>query len=215
MADEETTGPDSEETTDAAVEPEEISEETTAAEPDWKSQSRKHERRAKEAAKRAEQAEAKLREQADADKSEQEKAIDAARKEAAAAAKTEALAELREDRLEVAVTRLANGIKIKDGDKDVVVKFADPDDALVHIGRAIRAGDVDEDDIFSAEGKVQPDALEEALLELLERKPHLKATENGSVRPSGSADGGKGSGPGKDEESLSVDERFNRLTSKK
>ncbi len=182
---------------------------------DWKQQSRKHERRAKEASKKAGELEARLKELEDAGASDQEKAVAKAREEAAATAKAEAIAELREDRLEVAVTRLSNGITVKDGDKDVKVSFADPDDALLHIQRAIKAGDVDEDDIFNEEGKVQTDALKTALIELLERKPHLKATSDGgnagAGKVAGSADGGKGSGAGKDEESLSPEERFARL----
>lgn len=65
--------------------------------------------------------------------------------------------------------------------------FADPEDA-----RALLASHVDD---FIDNGKVELDAIEEALDDLLKRKPHLAA--QGGRRFQGSADGGarKGNGP--------------------
>lgn len=167
-------------------------------EPDWKSESRKHERRMKAERKAREDAERKLKDRDAADQTEQEKAIAKAREEAKAEAFTEAQHERRKDRLEVAVTRLA------------AKTFADTEDALLHVERAISDGDIDADDIYTDEGKVQTDALTAALNELLERKPHLKADDG---RPSGDADAGKGTGP-KDPESLGVEGHLKQIQRK-
>lgn len=166
------------------------------AEPDWKRESRKHEARAKAERKRREELERKLSEQSDAEKSEHEKAIEQARKEAADEARTEAEKERRRDRLEVQVARLA------------AKSFADVDDALLHVERRIASGDIDADTIFDEEGKVHTDALKEALDDLLEAKPHLKAEAGNGGRPSGSADAGKGKGGAKDLEAMSIDDHF-------
>jgi seryl-tRNA synthetase len=173
---------------------------------DWKTKARKHERAVRRERKAREEAERKLKERDDADRSEQEKALDKARKEAADEVRAESEKDRRHDRLEVRTTSLAaKGFTIGEGDDAQTVKFADPDDALIYIERAIRAGDVDEDDIFDSEGKVQTDALTTALGEVLESKPHLRATENGS-KPKGSADTRKGSPAQKDLESMSPED---------
>lgn len=214
MADEETTETTSEEETTTSTEEETASTETTKGE-DWKAHSRKHEREAKAARKRAEELEAKLKEREEADQSEHEKALAKAREEARAEALTESQKERRHDRLESKSAVIASkGITVKDGDETKTLKFADPDDALIYLERAIKDGDVDEDDIFDSEGKVQTDALSNALKDILERKPHLQATNGTTAVVSGSADGGKGGGAGKDEESLSVGDRFERLQKK-
>lgn len=195
----------------AAAEEEEEEEEADPAknEPDWKNQARKHERRAKAEKKAREAAEAKLKEQDEADKTEQQKAIDAAKEEGRTAALTEAEKERRGDRLEVAVTRLASkGVKVGD---DENVKFADTEDALLHLEKAIKRGDVDEDDIFDSEGKVQTAALTEALVELLENKKHLRADGAGSGAGAGSADAGRGGGGGKEKEEMSVDDHLKSI----
>lgn len=215
MAEEETTETTSEdETTTTETEETTTSTETTS-EPDWKSESRKHERRSKAEKKRADELEAKLAAIEASNQTEQEKAIAKAKEEAKAEALAESAEERRRDRLEVASTRIATtGIKVKDADdKDVVLKFADPDDALIYLERAIKNGDVDHDDIFNDEGKVQTDALSSALQQILESKPHLQANGIGTPAPKvkGSADGGKGSA-GKDEESKSVDEIFKSIS---
>jgi flagellar biosynthesis GTPase FlhF len=179
-------------------------------EDDWQAKARKHERAAKRERKAREEAERKLQERADADKSDQEKAIDQARKEAAEEARKEAAEERRSDRLEVQSTRLAaKGFQVGEGDDAETVKFADPDDAVVYVERAIRSGEVDEDDIFDAEGKVNSDALKDALGEILESKPHLRAGENGG-RPKGSADTRKGDAATKDLEAMTPEDHAQR-----
>lgn len=90
-------------------------------------------------------------------------------------AKAEALAEVLRDRaLDKVETKAAK-------------LFADPEDA-----RALLASRVDE---FVDDGKVDVGAIEEALADLLSKKPHLAA--QGGRRFQGSADGGarKGSKP--------------------
>lgn len=166
--------------------------------PNWEQQSRKHERRAKAAEKRTAELEARLKEREDATKTETEKLIEKARQEARTEALTESEQARRNDRLEVQVTRLASKT------------FADTEDALIHIQRAITAGDIDPDDIFDNEGKVQTDSLKTALEDLLERKPHLAAGTNGNGRDHGDADAGKGSGGAKDLESMSVEDHLAR-----
>lgn len=154
-----------------------------------------------------------LQEKEDADKTEHEKAIEKAREEAKAEALTEAEKGRRDDRLEAAVTRVAAsiGVKIGEGDEAKVVKFADSDDALVNIQRRIANGDIDADELFDGDGKVQTDALQSELATLLEDKPHLQAASNGgSKRPDGDGDGGKGSA-GKTGEEMSVGEHLKQI----
>lgn len=136
-----------------------------------------------------------LKDREDADKSEQERAIEKAREEAKAEALSEADKERRSDRLEVAVTRQA------------ARTFADTDDALLHIQRRIAAGDIDADELFNEDGKVQAEPLKKALGELLEDKPHLAADDG---RPRGSADGGRGSG-GTSLEDMSVEDHLKAI----
>lgn len=179
---------------DEEGEKEDEGEGTGKSEPDWKRESRKHESRSKAEKKRADALQAELEELKKGKQTDQEKAIEDAKKEAREAALSEAEKERRADRLEVAVTRLAaKGVKVGTGDDAKTVKFADPEDALVFIERAVSKGDIDSDDIFDSEGKVQTDALTTALSDLLERKPNLAADSNGSGRAGGSSDAGKGS----------------------
>jgi hypothetical protein len=159
----------------------------------WESEARKHEARSKKTFAELERVKAALAKREEADKSEHEKAIDAARKEAADAARSEVEKERRHDRLELAVTR------------ESVKTFADSDDALIHLERGIRSGDIDEADIFDSEGKVQTGALRKALEDLLGRKPHLAARVPGP----GENDAGKGSGS-RALEDMSVEEHFTR-----
>lgn len=182
---------------------------------DWKAQSRKHERRVKAERKAREEAERKLRERDDTDKSEHDKALEKARAEGKAEALTQSEKERRHDRLEVQATRLAaRGITIGHGDDARTVRFADAEDALVNIERGIRSGDIDEDEIFDSEGKVQTDGLASALADLLKRKPHLRATAtDGDDRPSGDGDGGKGSA-GKSDEDMTAADHFAAVRSK-
>lgn len=173
-------------------------------EPDWKAESRKHERRAKAEKKRADELDAAQKERDKANQTDHEKAVATAREEAKAEALSEADVERRSDRLEVAVTRLAaKGVKVGTGDTAKTLKFSDPEDALVFIERAVAKGDLDSDDIFDKDGKVQTEAVTTALADLLQRKPNLAADANG--RATGSSDAGKGSGAGDlDDESVAA-----------
>lgn len=144
---------------------------------DWKWESRKHEKRSKSEKARAEKLQEQLDEEKAKSQTDQEKEREKIRKEARDEAKSEVEEERRNDRLEVAVAKRAK-------------EFADVDDVLLNVERAIRDGDITEDDIFDDKGKVQTKALNKELDELLERKPHLKA--GGSKRPAGRANGGEG-----------------------
>lgn len=176
---------------------------------DWKAMARKHERNAKKLLKEKADFEKALKEREDADKSEHEKAIEKAREEGRTQALTEAEKSRRADRLELATTRLAaKGVEI--GEK--TVKFSDPEDAHVFIERAIAKGDLDADDIYDSEGKVQTDALSDALADLLRRKPNLAA--DSVPRPKGDADAGKGGGSSDGSPSSDPEEHFKALRKK-
>lgn len=166
-------------------------EPTPEADQDWKARSRQHERAAKAERKRAEELASKLEEFESASKTEQEKAIDQARKEAAEEARKELLGEVRSERLQAQVAKAAAG------------RFADVDDA-------IRLLDADESEIFDEDGGVDPDALNRALGDLLEKKPHLGATPNGG-KPVGDADAGKGEGGSKSLNDFSVEEHLSAV----
>jgi len=86
------------------------------------------------------------------------------REEAAAAARAETLRERVLDKIETRAAKL----------------FADPEDASALLGRRV--------DEFIDGGKVDVDAISEALAELLEKKPHLAAAK--APRFEGGADGG-------------------------
>jgi hypothetical protein len=154
---------------------------------DWKTKARQHERAAKNARKKLDDLESKLAEIESANKSDQEKAIEAARKQAAEETAAELTGQIKAERLNSAIARMGAG------------KFADVDDA-------IRLIDVDDETIFTDDGKVDTDALNNALTDLLDRKPHLAVGPNG--RPAGDADAGKGSNNEKSLNDLSVDEHF-------
>jgi len=185
---------------------------------DWKKMARKHEsgRKAAERKLKREQRERKKLEEdakkrADAEKTEHEKAVEKAREEGEQAALTKAQKERRKDRLEAAVARLASrGVKVGEGDDAKTVRFADPEDAQVFLDRKLSLGDVDEEDIFDDDGKVQTEALGQALAEILEDRPRL-AEDARPSKPSGSADGGKGKGADKGLEDMSVEEHFQRI----
>lgn len=166
----------------------------------YRKQLREYERTSKRrtAAKDAEieRLKSALAEREDADKTEHERALEQARQEARDEVLSQAEKERRSDRLEVAVARQA------------AKTFADVDDALLHVERGIAAGDIDADDIFDDQGKVQTDALKTALEELLERKPHLAATTG-----PGSSDAGRGGGQ-KGLEDMSVEDHVKRVQRK-
>lgn len=176
-----------------------------APDDDWKTKSRKHETRAKRAEREAAELRKKLAEREDQDKSEQQKAIEKAKREARDEVMGEVEKERREARLEAAVTRsAARGFEIEVDGEQTTVRFADPDDAQVYIDRAIAKGELDADEIFDEDGKVEGRALNAALAEILEEKPHLR--DGGSGKPKSDPDRGKGSAAQKDLEDLSVAE---------
>jgi hypothetical protein len=92
------------------------------------------------------------------------------RDEAKAEARAEALKERVLDKIEARAAKL----------------FADPEDAVALLGR--RADD------FIDGSKLDTDAIDEALAELLQKKPHLAAAAQGGKRFTGSADGGTRNG---------------------
>jgi hypothetical protein len=160
---------------------------------------RRYERTAKAASKKKDKELAKLREdlqkREDAEKSEQEKAVEQARKEAREEALGEAEKDRRSDRLESAVVRLAGKkLQIGEDDKAKQVRFDDPEDAEIFLRRKVQNGDVDEDDLFDENGKVNTKLVEATLREILEEKPRLAedAAPGKSRTPEGSGDGGKG-----------------------
>ena len=171
---------------------------------------RKHERWAKREREKREKLEAELKKLRDADKSEHEKALEKAREEARNEALTEADKERRADRLELSVTRLAaKGITLGEGDDAKTVKFADADDALLRIERAIRRGDIDSEDIYDDEGKVKTDALTEELATIARDNPHLVG-EGERPKPKGDPDARKGDPAKNDLESMSPEDHAKR-----
>ncbi len=95
--------------------------------------------------------------------------VDAIREEAKAAARAEVLAERVSDRIEVLAAKT----------------FKNADDALAHLMRT------HEPDDFLDDGKVDAEAIKEALEELLEAKPYLAVpAQSEAKRFKGSGDGG-------------------------
>lgn len=195
-------------------EEEEEEEEPGKVEPDddWKTKSRKNETRAKKEKRRADEAEKKLAEREEEDQTESEKKVSEAEKKGREEAESKAEKERKSDRLEVAVTRLASKkLTIGEGDDAEEVRFADTEDALINIERAIAKGEIDEDDIFDDEGKVKTDALQSELASLLKRKPHLK---DGGTEESGGSKGDpdtrKGGTAKDDLESMTPEEHAKR-----
>lgn len=93
------------------------------------------------------------------------------RDDAKAEARTESLRERVLDKIEAKAARL----------------FADPEDAVALLGRRI--------DDFIDDGKLDTDAITEAIADLLKKKPHLAAAaQGGTKRFTGSADGGTRNG---------------------
>lgn len=173
-------------------EPQADKTETSEEKIDWKANARKHERLWKRSSQQIEDLKAQLDKAKEATQTEQEKALEEARKQAAEEARTELTAELRKERLQSAVARQAAG------------KFADVDDA-------IRLLDLEDDDIFDEEGKVNAENLNSALDDLLDRKPHLASSVVGK-KPAGDADAGKGQGGAKSLEDMSVEEHLKKIS---
>jgi len=189
------------------------------AEPDWKREARKHENRAKKLARENERFKREQEEHRKQQQSDHERAIEEARAEGERKARETAERERRADRLENAVIRTAaKGVTIKDGDEEQTIRFQDPEDAMLHLERAISRDEVDGDDIFNDQGRVNNDAVAEALADLLKAKPYLRAGDEGEKpkppQPQGSANGGEGSGDsedGKALEDMSPDDHFRRI----
>ncbi|MDP2710802.1 MAG: hypothetical protein Q8O56_06250 [Solirubrobacteraceae bacterium] len=163
---------------------------------DWQAKARKHERALKrERAERAKLAK-QLAEHEDAKKSEHDKALEEARREAREEALSEAQKERRADKLELAVTRLASekGVKAGSGDNAKIVKFADSDDVHAWIERQIARGELDVEEIFTDDGRVDRDALATVLADLAGEKPHWLASNDGDKKriAAGSSDAGRG-----------------------
>lgn len=185
---------------------------------DWKAKARKHERALKNERKRREELEGKLKAREDADKSDHEKAVEAARQEGEKKAREAAEADRRKDRLETAVIRAASkGVKLKlsDGDKEVekTLRAEDPEDVQVFIERRLESGAIDEDELFSEDGKVNAEAVEEAVAELLREKPRLAADAEGRRR-SGDPDSRKGEPASEDLEGMSPEDHAKRKYAK-
>lgn len=200
-ASESTTTDDDEDTEDEGAKP---------AETNWKQMARKHEREAKKRQKEIDELKAQIKARADQDLSEHEKAIEQARQEAVKELEIRHEQERRQDRLEVASTKLAaRGIQIGEGEKAKMLKFADPDDALVYLERDIASGKLDAEDLFDDRGRVKEDELVDALTDLLARKPHLASDgKQGAGKVKGSADAGKGT-PAKTDGT--VEEHFQKI----
>jgi hypothetical protein len=148
------------------------------------------------------------------EKSEHQKELDKVRDDTKAELTRLHEQERRQDRLESATTLMASrGVKVGEGDKERSIKFNDPDDALVNLERAIKRGDVDGEDVFDKEGKVDKKALQAALAQLLEDKPHLgKETKSRKSESAGDGDQGKGSGStGKEVEDMTPDDHFKAI----
>jgi hypothetical protein len=95
------------------------------------------------------------------------------REEARAEARAEALKDRALDKIEARAAKL----------------FADPEDAAAFLSRRV--------DDFIDGGKLDVDAIDEALAELLQKKPHLAAQGGTGKRFSGTADGGTRNGSGR------------------
>lgn len=140
---------------------------------EWKSYTRKHEKASKAAQARVAELETQIAEIQAASQSDHEKAIEQAKKEGAREARDTFVAQLRTERRDAAVARLAAG---KFQNVDVALKLLDLDDA----------------EIFDDDNTVKNDELEKALDDLLKREPYLSADPSAVGRPAGDADAGKG-----------------------
>lgn len=186
------------------------SDEKVTPDDNWKTKARKHEAAVKRERKKREELEENLKKLRDADKSDHERAVEKAREEARTEALGEAEKERRSDRLEVAVTRLAaKGVKVGEGDDAKSIRFADPEDALLRIERAVSRGDLDADDVFDDDGKVKTDALADELVQIASANPHLVANGEGR-KANGDADTRKGEKASNDLESMTPEDHAKR-----
>lgn len=183
----------------------------SSPEPNWKQQARRHEREAKAARKREADLQTKLKERDDADKSEQDKAIDKARTDATKEVSSKYELERRAERLELAVTRIAvgKGVTIGEGDKQKTVKFTDAEDVQMWVERQVKNGNIDADEIYDENGKVNAEALSDSLAQLAASKPSWLQGAPAAKGPD--FDGGKGKGSAKGVDDLSVEEHYKRM----
>lgn len=161
------------ETGTATAEPDAGSQEPV--EPDWKSESRKHESRAKAERKAREAAEAKLAEHAEANQTETEKLIEKARKEATEATKAEVSGAFKTRILNAEIRAQAAG------------KFANK--AL-----AVKLLDLDASELVDEEGEPDEKAIARAVDDFLKQDENAGLRAGASSRPAGDADAGKGKG---------------------
>ena len=162
-----------EEGTTAVAEETVSSQEST--EPDWKSESRKHESRAKAERKAREAAEAKLAEAAEATQTETEKLIAKARKEAADEARAEVSTAYKTRILNAEIRAQAAG---KFANKNLAVKLLDLDAA----------------DLVNEDGEVDEKAIAKAVDDFLKDGDNAGLRADAVARVTGDADAGKGSG---------------------
>lgn len=159
-----------------AVAEEDAGSQGAAQEPDWKSESRKHENRAKAERKAREALEAKIAEQAEASKSQAQKDLEQARKEAAAETEAKVSGAYKTRILNAEIRAQAAG------------KFANPK-------LAPKLLDLDADALFDDEGEIDAAAITKAVDDFLEQDENAGLRTGGVVtRPSGDADAGKGAG---------------------
>ncbi len=185
-------------------------------EPNWKQIARRNENRLKKEKRERERLEKEAKARDEENKSEQEKAIEKARQEGEQSAAEKAKAERQQDRLENSVIRMAaKGVRVGEGDEAKTVRFADADDAMMHVQRAVKNGDVDMEELFTEQGAVNSDIVADTLSDILASKSYLAAGEkkdDGKPEPpKGGADGGKGDDAKADLESMSVEDHLGRI----
>lgn len=187
-------------------------DEKVTPEDDWETKAKKNDTRAARAERELEEERKKRAEREESEKSDHQKAIDKAKEDTRSEVLSEAQKERRADKLELAVTKLA-GTKLRlGGDDDAEeARFADADDAQLYLERAISKGELDEDSIFDAEGKVDTDKVEAELVSILKRKPHLREGSEGSTgRKTGESDARRGEPADGSLEGMSVEDHIKR-----
>lgn len=123
---------------------------------------------------RAKELESELERLKGAGKDDDKPDVTKLREQAKAEARAEALKDRVLDKIEAKAAKL----------------FADPEDAVALLGRRV--------DEFVDDGKLDVEAIQDALDELLKKKPHLAAAAQGTAkRFSGTGDGGARNGSGR------------------
>jgi len=178
---------------------------------DWKTKSRKNERKANREKTAREEAEKKLRKREEEDESEAQKKVREAKEEGRQEALTETQKEARSTRLESAVTKAAvKKLKLGEGDDAEEARFADPEDAQILIERAIAKGDLEEDEVFNDKGQVDQEVIERELAGFLKRKSHLREGGTEESKDHGDPDLGKGDPADGSLDSMSVEDHVKR-----